>query len=203
MNEQKKNKIILAILLLTPVFVMIAATITYKVGYVPEYKKNHGNLLTPPLEISQLQLTTPNGQTYDFHTDNKEYGRWYIFIFGDKDCADEACQKQLWETRQLHVALAHRAHYVQRLYVSIDGNPSQALQDNFEKEHTRLKWLSTSSSDYQNFIAANEDNFDPKNNHQFLLVDPNGWAMMHYNLAQHTGHDVMADLKYLLKKKGK
>ncbi|MEM8594188.1 MAG: hypothetical protein AAGF06_05155 [Pseudomonadota bacterium] len=202
-RQQMKNKSILLLLLLTPLLVMLAATITYKVGYVPETRKNNGVLLQPPAEIMSLPLTMKDGQVFDYVADNKDYGRWHIVHFGDAECAEKACKESLWLSRQAHVALSHRAQHVQRYYVSVGGTVSNTLSAFFTKEHPRLKWLSTESTQYREFMSQYANTgYDAKGKHQFALVDPNGWLMMYYPENAEGSH-LIQDLKYLLKKRGK
>jgi hypothetical protein len=201
MNEQKKNKLILLLLLATPFLVMLAATIVYKAGYIPEGKKNEGELITPPFSVKDIDFDISDGVTFDYQIVNKEKGNWHIIMFDNDGCRQQRCKELLWQTRQLHVAMGQRARHLTRILVQIQ---SDDLSVELKKEHPKLSVLKSDIENYQKFKSSiKHPSFDALNKQQLILVDPNGWAMMYYDFSYHNGKQVLKDLKYLLKNKGK
>jgi hypothetical protein len=122
-----------------------------------------------------------------------------------------ACEKSLYVTRQIHVAMGKEFNRLRRIYISdyaaqvtalnveklSDGQPAP---DDFAQylsaQHHGLQTLVLSAASYA--VLFPEQTADPST---WYLMDPAGWIMMSYN-DEVPYKDVIADLKFLLKNSG-
>lgn len=148
--------------------------------------KNHGDLITPPRPLTDLPLTGVDGQPFDFA---KQKPHWSVLIPVSSTC-DAQCEKTLYQTRQIHVALGKNSSRVRRYFVSKDGGPDAAFEQ-LLTQHAGAQVLLAKPAAFDKFFAG----YQPQQ--QFFIVDPAGWMMMAYR-ADHDGQEVMADLKFLL-----
>jgi hypothetical protein len=124
----------------------------------------------------------------------------------------EACERSLYETRQIHVAMGKNSHRLRRLYVSedtidntaltvsklSDGGPAsgKSFARYLEDEHRGLQAYILRPPGYGALFP--EHDVDEST---WYLVDPAGWVMMSYN-GEVSYKDVITDLKFLLKNSG-
>jgi hypothetical protein len=126
------------------------------------------------------------------------------------DCGD-ICQQQLYQTRQIHLALGKEFNRVGRIVLS-DNSPAavtlapgigdtadpviQQLDDWLAREHVGILPLTLPTRELEGLVP--EILTAPA---QWYVVDPAGWIMMrvaddiHYK-------DVISDMRFLLKNSG-
>jgi hypothetical protein len=171
---------------------------------------NRGTLVQPPRQLNELTLRDEAGLDLAF---SELEPRWAMVIPAAGGRCDESCEKTLYVTRQIHVAMGKEFNRLRRLYISdhsaqdtqfavsalSDGHPAPAANA-FAKylatEHRDLQSLTLSAGDYTTLFP--EYGADAST---WYLVDPAGWIMMSYN-DQVPYKDVIADLKFLLKNYG-
>ena len=185
--QAKNGRLPLLLIFLIPSVAMGLAWLMYFTGLlVPEGRTNKGELILPPAQLTELRLI--QGESL-LQLDELE-GNWGLLMFGSSDCTGQACQKNLYKTRQVHVALGKEADRIVRLYVA----PQQpAVSEKLVDEHPNIFWLSADKATILN--ALNLDSW-PEN--RFFIIDPLGNIMMGYQ-ADQTGGDLLKDLKKLLK----
>lgn len=152
--------------------------------------KNHGTLLQPPRPIADLPLRTAAGEPFDYAKLPKQ---WSLVLPVGRHC-DERCQKMLYTTRQLHIALGKHADRVRRILVTTE----YPLDDEFQHllvEHPKVDVLVAEPAQFDAYFGKAQ--LQPLRDRQYFVVDPDGWTMMYYN-DQQDGKAVMADLKFLL-----
>lgn len=152
--------------------------------------KNHGTLLQPPQPIAGLPLRTAAGEPFDYAKQPKQ---WSLVLPVGRHC-DERCQKMLYTTRQLHIALGKHADRVRRILVTTE----YPLDDEFQHllvEHPKVDVLVAEPAQFDAYFGKAQ--LQPLRDRQYFVVDPDGWTMMYYN-DQQDGKAVMADLKFLL-----
>lgn len=152
--------------------------------------KNNGVLIKPPRPIAELPLQSVDGEVFDYA---KQPKHWSILIPVGSHC-DAGCEQTLYLTRQIHIALGKHADRVRR-YLVTTGYPLDPQFEELLKQHPKLDVLRADSAVFDNYFAAIE--LKPIAQHQYLLVDPDGWLMMYYG-PQHDGKVVIKDLKFLL-----
>ncbi|MEZ5502806.1 MAG: hypothetical protein R3E50_09135 [Halioglobus sp.] len=171
---------------------------------------NRGTLVQPPRQLDDQALRDQAGSQVKLRDMEP---RWTMVIPAAAGQCDEACEKNLYVTRQIHVAMGKEYNRLRRLYISpdrvqntplvvpklSDGHPPPPA-GNFAQylasEHAGLQALTLSPASYNALFA--EQLADPST---WYLVDPAGWVMMSYN-KEVSYKDVIADLKFLLSNSG-
>ncbi len=168
---------------------------------------NQGTLVQPPRQLDDAGLVDQSGLPVDW-SDPEQETRWVLLVPSPGPVCDEACERRLYLTRQIHIAMGKEFNRIARAYVSdaavaetalaVDAlTDGSALPGDFAellaRDHRGLRVLGVSSDDFSALfpeLTANPDTW--------YLVDPSGWIMMSYD--DSVGYrDVMGDLKFLLK----
>jgi hypothetical protein len=195
--QPKRNRYVPAIILGSLILVILASTLLFRAAVSGEVDlpgllgtKNNGVLIKPPQPIAELPLRTGDGSPFDYA---KQPKLWSIVIPVNGHC-DAQCEQTLYQTRQIHIALGKHTERARR-YLLTSQFPLDAQFENLLQQHPNLVVLSASAADYANYFARM--NLNPAENHQYLLVDPNGWLMMYYR-PDHDYKAVIKDLKFLI-----
>jgi hypothetical protein len=171
---------------------------------------NRGTLVQPPRQIDDHDLQEVLGQGV-LYADLSP--RWTMVIPGADERCDELCERSLYVTRQIHVAMGKDFNRLRRLYISensaestqltvrmlSDGRQAPAtgsFAEYLANEHSSLQVLLLPVSGYSALFP--EHGADEST---WYLVDPAGWVMMSYN-GEVSYKDVITDLKFLLKNSG-
>ncbi len=171
---------------------------------------NRGELVQPPRQLDDQTLLGESGEALKF-VDMEP--RWSMLIPSTGARCDEACEKSLYVTRQIQVAMGKHFNRLRRFYIEeehagetelgvsqlSDGRAVSSFADFSEylvMEHRGLQALTVSAEGYNALFA--EYTIDAGT---WYLADPAGWIMMSYN-AQVPYKDVIADLKFLIKNSG-
>lgn len=193
----KKNKHVPAIIMGSLILVILASTLLFRAAIKGQIDlpallgtKNNGVLIRPPRPIAELPLQTAEGEPFDFAKQPKQ---WSIVIPVAAHC-DEKCQQTLYITRQIHVALGKHSERVRR-YLIATAFPLDNEFETLLKQHPKLEVLRADSAAFANYFT--QSNLQPLQNHQYLILDPDGWFMMYYDPV-HDGKAVLKDLKFLL-----
>jgi hypothetical protein len=214
-NSTGKNRMLLLLIGGIPVTMILAATwLWYFVAHGDLDlvgalgTANRGTLVQPPRQLNDISLRNETGLSTKF-ADLEP--RWSMLIPAEGGRCDTACEKSLYVTRQIHIAMGKGFNRLRRLYVSetrvvnttltvpllSDQRPTPAdFEQYLRTEHRGLKALTLSAQDYDTLFA--ESASDPGT---WYLVDPAGWIMMSYN-DEVPYKDVISDLKFLLKNSG-
>jgi len=75
-----KSKIFLAILLLTPLLVLLMSTLSFQSGYSPKDTKNNGIFFTEFFDVTQLNLID------DVENLKFEDGKWLFATYASRKC---------------------------------------------------------------------------------------------------------------------
>jgi hypothetical protein len=170
---------------------------------------NRGTLVEPPRQIGDYKLHDMSGRSTEFAGVSP---RWTMVVPGAGGRCDEVCERSLYETRQIHVAMGRDIDRLRRLYISEDSldnailtvsmlsdgrpAPGESFAGYLENEHRGLQALTLPSPDYRALFPEYE-----LDESTWYLVDPAGWVMMSYNGGV-SYKDVITDLKFLLKNSG-
>jgi hypothetical protein len=169
---------------------------------------NRGALVQPPRRLDEQEMRDSSGTPLKY-ADLEP--RWTMVVPVTGGRCDATCEKLLYETRQIHVAIGKDFNRLRRLYVSDTGAANTALvvpqlsdgrpvPDNFAaylaNDHHGLQALTLSADGFRALFP--EQATDPAT---WYLVDPAGWVMMSYNESV-PYKDVITDLKFLLKNSG-
>ena len=171
---------------------------------------NRGELVQPPRQLDDQVLLDGSGRAI---TLSEMEPRWTMLVPSAGGRCDEACERNLYLTRQIRVAMGKHFNRLRRFYVEeehagstellvselSDGRPAPAAAEfgqYLSAEHPGLQVLAVSPAGYK--ALFDEQSSDAST---WYLADPAGWIMMSYN-AQVPYKDVIADLKFLLKNSG-
>lgn len=153
---------------------------------------NAGTLVSPARPLQLVGLIQPDGTALP---EDEFRGRWAYVLFAPGDC-DDACQRQLYLTRQLRLAMSKDIPRVQRLLILAE-QPSPELVRQLAEEQADLRWVVLGEQSGPLLQAFSGAGFAPVGE-QFFLVDPLGNLMMFYDL-EVPAKGMMKDLQKLLK----
>ncbi|HEY9120013.1 MAG TPA: hypothetical protein VIN33_09660 [Marinobacter sp.] len=171
---------------------MIFATIMYYTGWLnPTGHSNNGELIQPPVPLEQMQLEGANGKPLaDRFGPGAADPEWMMMVVSGNCTAD--CEELLYRARQVNIALGKNANRVHRS--AWLGSVSADLEARWAEEYSSMERLSISGDASPQWPAG----ISPDQTPRILLVDPFGNVIMHYG-NEHTGKDMLEDLKHLLK----
>lgn len=165
---------------------------------------NHGSLVQPARSLDEGNLLDSAGAAFSY-TDLPP--QWTFLVPGKESCGVD-CEKLLYFTRQIHLAMGKELGRIRRFYVSdyamsetafdvdtlSDKRPAPSdFEPYMDVEQRGMKTFTLPSDRHANLFAETYD--DPTT---WYLVDPAGWIMMSYN-SEISYKQVIADLKFLLK----
>lgn len=178
---------------------------------------NNGELVTPPRDLQQLPFRDDAGIPYRW--DDLE-PRWTLVVAAPRGVCNAACERRIWLTRQLHVALGRDFNRVRRAVIADapvanvalarqdpqpEGWPAGftggALVDYLALGHTGVVALSLSPEDFDKVFATAGEAGSDADPAGWYLVDPGGWVMMRFPDALDY-KAIISDLKFLLKNSG-
>jgi hypothetical protein len=167
---------------------------------------NHGQLIDPPRSVSDV-VFQHEGVAETLWQDLP--AKWRLLVVQRGDECDAICQQQLYQTRQIHIALGKNFNRVGRVVLSDTaptavtvtpeaewGSPASSLSDWLAQEHVGMTAL-TVPSDRLSALTP-EVLASPA---QWYVVDPAGWIMMRVSDELYY-KDVISDLRFLLKHSG-
>ncbi len=189
--EKKTPWQLLAIIAVT-VVPLVAAYVAYYTGMgVPDESVNEGIMLTPAPSFAALAEL--DGDPLDF----ADAPRWRLVVPVPETCGD-ACQKNFYLTRQVHTRLGAKAERVERYAVNLGGDAGAQYLESIKAEHPDLKMLTATGPQWQGWLGDAGAKFDLDAQHYYLLMDPQGFAMMAYT-NEHSGNQLLTDIKRILR----
>jgi SCO1/SenC len=177
------------LLLLAAVFFLpfIVGTGLFWSGWRPEKFANHGQLLQPPLVLPESGLRDTEGNALPT---SRLLGKWLLVKLGHEPCR-AACDDELQQMQQVHVALNKEQSRVQRVFIAGDGVSSLA------ELHGRFPDLQLASLDSTS-AGENWPRVFAGAGRELYLVDPLGNVIMRYDDPPDM-RGVLKDLERLLK----
>jgi len=178
-----RSKIFLAILLLTPLLVLLVSTLSFQSGYSPKYTKNNGIFFTEYFDATMLKLID------DEENIKFEDGKWLFATYASKGAELE---NALYLMRQLNVALNRDINKLKRVVFFqdretlanklIDYPRTQVIIDSEGKLFEKL--LETSNEEF--FLEQ-----------KIFIIDPYGRAVMFFPVSMDPKL-ILKDLKVLI-----
>ena len=173
---------------------------------------NNGVLINPPRQLRETPLTDDAGARFAWEDLEP---RWTMVVPNTGAVCDSACERRLYFTRQIHIALGRDFKRVQR--VMINDQPLTAMTveqpseipDGWPKGLTGTDLKEFLQVGHQGLVALSTDQqtlaglFPERDTQagQWYLVDPAGWIMMRFDDSLDY-KAVLSDLKFLLKNSG-
>jgi hypothetical protein len=160
--------------------------------------RNHGNLINPPVQISEFDVSREDGTAYVYETE--EITKWAFVVNVSSPC-NETCRETLYVVRQAHSALGKEARKVRKYVVAGDVSDLNEIDELLSTEYDSFQRIVGDASLMRMLPKATSGtepslNMNPRDN--FYIVDPQGWIMMQYT-EQHSGRQILDDMKFLLK----
>ena len=171
---------------------MIFATVLYYTGWMnPTGNSNHGELIQPPAPLAELQLQGADGSPLvDRFGPQLEDPEWMLMVVAG-DCGS-TCEELLYLARQVNIALGKNAARVNRS--AWLGSVSDELAGRWNSDYSSMEQLNLADGAEPLWPGG----VDPSQQPRILVVDPFGNIIMHYG-SEHTGKQMLNDLKHLLK----
>jgi hypothetical protein len=195
LQQQRRGRILGAAIMLVVLLPMLVAYGVFYTGIgMPTSTVNKGELLAPPQAASDLDLRQLDSTPWQI-TDQKKRWRW--LIPGNSECA-QACQQNLYLTRQVHIRLAEKSTRVERIYLLLDNDLSSETAAFLAAEHPHMPILKVDPVKLQAAIVAGGLPADSLAGSRYFLMDQEGFVMMSYT-PTHTGQQLLDDIKRMLK----
>lgn len=112
----------------------------------PSGRTNYGTLVQPQRPVPILNTTLQDGTAFDLRSLR---GNWVMLMADDAAC-DEACQKKLWQMRQIRTATGKEAERIERVFLVLDDEPLQTL---LLREFEGTHFLRARRAEAQQFLA--------------------------------------------------
>lgn len=149
---------------------LIASYFTYYV-IKPSSRTNYGTLLDPrdyPMpELASSALDGSRLLLQDFK------GKWLMVQVSDADC-QAACQKRLYEMRQLRLAQGKEMERIERVWLITDDQPLETM---LLRKYDGMRHLRVSLQALQAWLPAEQGTVVSDH---IYLIDPLGNLMMRY-----------------------
>lgn len=186
----KKGKRTLLAILLASALPVVAAYVAFFTGVgVPTTTVNQGELLPEPLSTESLVSQS----TWE---EIGKHKKWRIFIPLALPCMQD-CEDILYTTRQVHTRLGEKAARLERYVINLSGLEGEQYLADIQQQHPLLKFTTVEPAHWQVWIDQSPFLIEQASRPYYLLVDQEGFAMMHYR--QQHGNDLLADIKRALK----
>ncbi len=171
---------------------IILATVMYYTGWLhPESRSNHGELIDPAVPVAELNLEGADGEPLEARFGPQLEDPAWLLVVTAEQCGDQ-CERLLYLARQVNIALGKDANRVSR--AAWLGQVPAGLQARWGQEYSSMERLQLAGDALPNWPAAVNPAAEPR----ILVVDPFGNVMMHYG-SEHSGKDILEDLKHLMK----
>ena len=188
-DKQLKGRLALvaiALMFFVPIFV------SWYLVFFSDYKDgiktvNNGVLISPIINLSNLDMRS--------FSDDKTYSqdRTWILAFLIKQECNKLCQKNLYQIRQIRLAIGKDQDKLERLVLS----KASLDWDNYKKEYPGQKYIDSSMINFDRIVSAFKSNPELKAD-SIYLIDPYGNLMMQYkNGTEPTG--IIKDIERLIR----
>ena len=178
-----RSKIFLAILLLTPLLVLLVSTLSFQSGYSPKYTKNNGIFFNEYFDATNLSLID-GLENLKF-----EDGKWLFATYASEDAELEDA---LYLMRQLNVALNRDINKLKRAIVIQD---MKILEDQLIDYPRTQAIIDAEGKLYKKLLDAGNESFFLEQ--KIFIIDPYGRAVMFFPVSMDPKL-ILKDLKVLI-----
>jgi len=178
-----RSKIFLALLLLTPLLVLLVSTLSFQSGYSPKYTKNNGIFFNEYFDTTDLSLI--DGQ------ENLKFedGKWLFATYASEDAE---LKDALYLMRQLNVALNRDINKLKRAVVIQD---MKILEDQLIDYPRTQAIIDAEGKLYKKLLDAGNESFFLEQ--KIFIIDPYGRAVMFFPVSMDPKL-ILKDLKVLI-----
>ena len=181
-----KNKILLSIILFTPIAVVIASSLFFSAGISPSNTNNNGVFFKDYFNFDQFSISNNDN---DLKFDD---GKWVLAVYvTDIDKAKDS----IYFMRQLNVALNRDIYKARRLTFFSNALIENELKD-LLKEYPRTENFKDENGMLLNVLQRNSL-IDMNNQNPIFIIDPYGRAVMFFP-PDTDPKKILKDLKVLI-----
>ncbi len=178
-----RSKIFLAVLLLTPLLVLMISTLSFQSGYSPKYTKNNGIFFAEYFDVTNLDLMD------DEENLKFEDGKWLFATYGLNSAE---LSEALYLMRQLNVALNRDINKLKRVIFSQD---KKLLKDQLADYPRTQVIIDSEGKLFQRLLEAGNEEFFLEQ--KIFIIDPYGRAVMFFPVSMEPKL-ILKDLKVLI-----
>lgn len=166
--------LLLALVTVSPV---LASYFTYYV-LQPKGSPQYGELISPARELPDIDASDVNGKKTNLRSLR---GQWLMITVSDAAC-DDACEKTLYLTRQLHAGLGPERERLDRIWFATGNAPiSPTLLEGLQGANV----LRVDAAQLSSWLVAEPKQPLPQS---IYLVDPQGFWMMRFPATADVDH---------------
>jgi cytochrome oxidase Cu insertion factor (SCO1/SenC/PrrC family) len=197
-SQQKKNRLLLLLILASFVLPFVAGDLAYKFGWYQGGKTNHGQLIDPPVAFSGFAARHLTGEMV---TPAFVRPHWWLLYVVPADC-EQSCRNRLFQMRQVRKALGRESDRVRPLLVTTT-ELSVEVRQLLNQEFADFDRLQADAGRINAAMAAVMP--EAASNGNLFIMDPMGWIMLTYapepdeKSSVIKAEDILNDMKKLLK----
>jgi cytochrome oxidase Cu insertion factor (SCO1/SenC/PrrC family) len=170
---------------------VVAAYALFFLGITPPAYSNKGELLDPIVDVESFDLTDDNEKRLS--RDEITGHKWHMIYFAAASC-DDACNRILYNMRQINIAVGKNANRLQRLIVHLD-EPDEEFQALIAKEYPEAKHANANAETIETALQDVGPRF---RSNEVYIMDPLGNIMLRFTQDQ-SYKDLLHDLNKLFK----
>ena len=182
-ERNMRSKIFLAILLLTPLVVLLMSTLSFQSGFSPKDTKNNGTFFDEYFDATALDLVGASSSL------SFEDGKWIFATYASNGAELETA---LYLMRQLNVALNRDIYKLKRVIFSQNKDSLELAL----KDYPRTEIIVDAQQKlYKKLLEVGEENFFSEQ--KIFIIDPYGRAVMYFPVSMDPKL-ILKDLKVLI-----
>ena len=182
-----KNKIFLALILLTPIIVVSLSTLFFSYGYAPENTKNNGIFFKSYFNFDQFNNISSENPILSF-----EDGKWIAAVYITDT---EKSAKSLYLMRQLNIALNRDINKLKRVAFYSNASISSDIEM-LITEFPRTELVNDANGVLLSVLQKNSK-IDMNIENPIFIIDPYGRAVMYFD-PNIDPKKILKDLKVLM-----
>ncbi len=178
-----RSKIFLAILLLTPLVVLLMSTLSFQSGFSPKDTRNNGTFFDEYFDATALDLVGASSSL------SFEDGKWIFATYASNGAELDTA---LYLMRQLNVALNRDIYKLKRVIFSQNKDSLELAL----KDYPRTEIIVDAQQKlYKKLLEVGEENFFSEQ--KIFIIDPYGRAVMFFPVSMDPKL-ILKDLKVLI-----
>ncbi len=176
------------VILITPLVVITASTLTFYLGYKPTSTSNNGELIVPPLETNLFKLENINGDSFSFRK-----GKWYLVYFDNFNDL-EASEEKLKFAFSINTTLGRKMNRLKRVVVLREDFNSESI-NNLSAKFPNVFFVKDIDREFEDLLL--NAGMKPFENQSLFLLDDFSFVMEEFN-KELDFKEVFEDIKTLL-----
>lgn len=176
------------------ILLVFAAPIVGAFVYKPSKFNNYGDLFVPARQLSNLAVTTLDGQVYELDSLRRQ---WVFLVLASGDCTQE-CEDNILKMRQLRFMQNDDMKRIRTVFLH-SGLPKEVAED-LHAKYFPIESYYAERADFDRWIKQLriENAPDAAQKNRFYIIDPAGNLMISYP-AVGEPNLMKKDIKRLLK----